>query len=292
MLSILLPKGSLEEGMFQLFERADIPIKQVNKRSYHVEIDDSRFGEAIILRPQEIPTYVAKGEFDLGITGRDWIKEQGAEVEEVADLQFSKKGWRTVKIVLATAENKAVDTPEDMEEGATVVTEYPRLTRRFLESIGKRNMYVEESCGATEVKVPRLADYLVDITETGETLRQNGKKILATLLESSTKLIANKRSFGDPAKREDILSVASLLQSVIDAQGRRLIKMNVPDSEVDTILSCLPALCSPTMVPLSKEGWVMIETVVDRSELNLLLPELKERGARDILKLDISKMVF
>lgn len=298
MIRIAIPKGSLEEGVFRLFDQADLPIKRSNKRDYALHIDDPRIKETLMLRPQEISTYVEDGEFELGITGFDWIVENQSNVQEVSDLRFSKTGWRKVKIVLATDVANPVSSVEEIKPNSRVVTEYPRLTKRFFKNAGKGRVSVRGSHGATEIKVPRLADYLVDVTETGETLTRNNKKILATLLESTTKLIANKSAWEDPKLRKEIEEVASLLGGVVNSQGKTLIKMNVEQKQVDALIEELPVLRPPTISPFyskhngyERESWVMVETVVDKSSLNLLLPRLKELGAKDILELDVSKMM-
>ena len=177
MLRLAIPKGSLEEGTFRLFEQADLPIRRKNGRDYNLFIKDPRVSEAMMLRPQEIATYIDEGEFDLGITGRDWIVETKSVVVEVADLVFSRGGWRKVMIVLATNQENPVKDVSEIEPDARVVTEYPRITKRFFQRLGKGRVRIRLSYGATEVKVPRLADYLVDVTETGATLVSNGKKI-------------------------------------------------------------------------------------------------------------------
>ena len=297
MLCITIPKGSLEDGTFNLFEKADLPIRRKSSRDYRLYINDPRIKEAMMLRPQEIPKYVEEGEFDLGITGLDWITETKSAVKEVADLQFSKQGWGKIKIVLATSEDNPVSAVEEIAANARVVTEYPRMTKRFLKGHNKGRISVRGSYGATEVKVPRLADYLVDVTETGESLRQNRKKIIAVIMESSTKLIANIESWNDPEKRKAIKEIASLLQGVIRSRDKVLIKMNITKGNLQQLVGYLPALRPPVVSSFyscsypSEEEWVMVETVVKKSALNIILPEIKGFGAKDILELDISKMI-
>lgn len=297
MLRLAIPKGSLEEGTFKIFEQANLPIKRDNERGYNLFIDDPRISEAIMLRPQEIPKYIEESEFDLGITGYDWIVETEAAIKEVADLQFSKQGWRKVKIVLATDTNNPINDIEEIRVNSRVVTEYPRLTRRYFKSIGKGKVSIRGSYGATEVKVPRLADYLVDVTETGETLKRHGKKVLAVILESSTKLIANLESWQDQQKRQAIEEIVTLLTGVVKAQDKVLIKMNVSAKNIESVINYLPSLRTPTISPLwagsngLNEEWLMIETVVNESKLNIVIPKIKELGARDILEINISKMI-
>ena len=298
MLRIAIPKGSLEEGTFKLFKDADLPIKRKDKRDYNLRIDDPRIVEALLLRPQEIPKYISEGQFDLGITGLDWIYETESNVKEVADLKFSKQGSGNVRIILATDNGNPVNDVNDISVKAKVVTEYPRLTRRFFRKFGKGKVSIRLSHGATEVKVPRLADYFVDVTETGETIRSNGNKILSVILESSTKLIANKESWNDPGKRKAINEIALLLTSTIEAMDKALIKMNIPIEKLDKLIDYIPALRPPTITPVyfgksegnEKSGkWSMVETVVKKSELNIILPEIKIIGATDIIEMAIAK---
>ncbi|MFW5871603.1 MAG: ATP phosphoribosyltransferase [bacterium] len=295
MIRIAIPKGSLEKGTFDLFEQADLPIKRRDERDYNLKIDDPRVSEALMLRPQEIAKYIQEDEFDLGITGLDWIMETESSVREVADLGFSRGGWNNVKIVLATHKENPINRLEDISASAKIVTEYPRITRRFFKRLGKGKVRIRLSYGATEVKVPRLADYLVDVTESGETLKKNNKKILATILESSTKLIANIKAFDDPKKKKEIEEIASLLLGAIRAREKVLIKMNIVQDDVAKLVDLLPSLRAPTISPLAtteeEDKWVMVETVVEKRVLNILLPKIKEIGGKDILELKVSKIV-
>lgn len=295
MLKIAIPKGSLEEGTFNLFRQADLPIRRRSERDYNLSISDPRISEAFMLRPQEIASYVSEGEFDLGITGKDWIMETAAVVKEIADLRFSRGGWSRVKIVLATSNENPINNPTDISSNSKVVTEYPQLTRRFFNQLGKREIKIRLSYGATEVKVPRLADYLVDVTETGRTLMENGKKIIATILESSTKLIANPNSLKDPAKKQAIYEVADLLLSVIRARDKVLIKMNISEGKLEKLVAFLPSLKSPTIAPLYRrseddEKLFMVETIVEKPTLNIILPQIKKIGATDIMEIDVAKV--
>ncbi len=297
MLRLTVPKGSLENGTFELFKRADLPIMRSDERDYSLKINDPRIVETVLLRPQEIPRYVEEGEFDIGISGLDWIIETQSTVKEVADLKFSKQGWSAVEVVLATYESNPVERVEEIDPRARVVTEYPRLTKRFFRQNGKRKVSIRLSHGATEVKVPRLADYLVDVTETGTTLKRNGKKIIEVILKSSTKLIANVESWKDESKRKAIEEIAALLKGVIAAQDKALIKMNVPKAKIKELVDYLPALRAPTISPFYSNKfynggeWMMIETVVEKNLLNVIIPEVKARGAKDILEINISKMI-
>jgi len=301
MLKLALPKGSLEEGTFRLFEKANMPIYRRNERDLELKIDDPRISKTIMLRPQEIPKYVEEGDFDLGITGWDWVREREAVVEVVKDLGYSKRGWGKVKIVLATDDQNPIEKLEDINAARSrVITEYPRITRNFFRKIGKGKVSIRFSYGATEGKVPALADYFVDVVETGETLRRNRNKVLAIILESSTKLISNKESWGNDEKRQAIEEVSLLLSSVIEAENKILIKMNVSKENIEKLVDFLPSLRSPTVSPLYPNGsvnspgkeWFMVETVVEKSRLNILIPQIKSLGARDILEIDISKMVL
>lgn len=295
MLRIAVPKGSLEEGTFELFEQAGLKINRADDRSYKLFIDDPRISETLMLRPQEIAGYVAEGEFDLGVTGLDWIVEEGVDVKEVLDVQFSKRGFGKVKIILATNKDNPVNNIEEINTASRVVTEYPVITRRFFRKFGKGKVKIRLSYGATEVKVPRLAEYLVDVTETGETLRKNGKKVINVIMESSTKLIANPKSLKDQEKRKAIEDIKMLLSSAIDARSRVLIKMNVPKEKLDELLAYLPAMKSPTITQLyrlnGEEEWFSVETAVEKPTLNVIIPRVKEIGARDIIELDILKII-
>ncbi|MFZ2188117.1 MAG: ATP phosphoribosyltransferase [Candidatus Moraniibacteriota bacterium] len=296
MLRIAIPKGSLEEGTFQLFKEADLRILRRGERDYNLQIDDPRISETFMLRPQEIPSYIQEGEFDLGITGYDWIVETNSNVQEVADLQFSKGGYRKVKIILATDNSNPVVDVKNIRDDARIVTEYPRITKDFFQQLEKDKVSIRLSHGATEIKVPRLADYLVDVTETGTTLRENGKKILAVILESSTKLIANIDSWNDPEKRQSMKDIAGLLMGVLYAKGRVLIKMNVVEKNLNALIETLPSMKGPTISSLLKRGnggekYFAVETIVEKSQLNILLPEIRRAGATDILEINVDRIM-
>jgi len=296
MLRIAIPKGSLEEGTFRLFEQANLQIRRKDSRDYNLVIRDPRISEAIMLRPQEIASYISEGEFDLGITGKDWIVETESAVKEVADLKFSRGGLGNVRIVLATDNSNPVNDVSGILPNARVVTEYPKITRRYFRGLGKGKIRLRMSYGATEVKVPRLADYLIDVTETGTTLIANGKKILDVILESSTLLIANMEAWDDSEKRQAIEEISELLLGVVRARDKVLIKMNVPEARLNALLLYLPALRSPTLSQLysaddGQEKWFMVETIVEKSKLNILIPEIKKMGATDILEVDVSKVI-
>ncbi|HUV81684.1 MAG TPA: ATP phosphoribosyltransferase [archaeon] len=290
MLDIVIPKGSLEEQTLLLFKQADLPIKKTD-REYNPQINDPRIKRVKILRPQEIPTYVDQGYFDLGITGLDWIKESGSNVVEVADLPYSKQGEGNVKIVIAVPQNDmTIKTAADIKPNSRVSTEYPNLTKSYFEKLGIP-IEIFFSYGATEAKVPELVDVVVDLTETGSTLRKNGLKIVDVITESSTKLIANNKSWADPKKRQSIEEIRTLLLAVIEARGKVLIDLNVHKDKLDALVEALPAMKKPTVNQLYKSDYYAVETVVNKNEINILIPKLKSLGAEDILELNISKIV-
>jgi ATP phosphoribosyltransferase len=225
MINLALPKGSLEEQTLQLFKEADLEVRRTD-RDYNPQINDSRIGKVKILRPQEIPTYIEMGYFDMGNTGLDWIHESGAQVQEVAQLNYSKTGPGIVKIVVAVHQDEPISSVQDIRPGSRITTEYPKITKEFFE---KLNIPVRlfPSYGASEAKVPDLMDVVVDLTETGTTLRKNGLKIIGQIMESYTTIIANKASFEDPVKRKEIEEIVTLLMGVIDARNKVLLSMNV-----------------------------------------------------------------
>jgi len=289
MLRIALPKGSLEEQTFLLFKQADLDIKRT-EREYNPRISDPRIEQVKILRPQEIPDYVADGYFDVGISGHDWVIESGADVVEIADLPYSKQGAGIVKIVIAVPDGQNIESAADIKPNSRVTTEYPNITRDYFEKLGIP-VEICFSYGATEAKVPDLMDVVVDLTETGSTLRKNNLKIIDTMLESITKLIVNRNSWEDPVKRKEITEIRTLLLSVIEARGKVLLDMNVPADKLNDVIAALPAMKMPTVSKLYNSEYYAIETVVEKDRVNILIPELKRIGAEDILELDISKIV-
>ncbi len=289
MLRIALPKGSLEEQTFLLFKQADLDIKRT-EREYNPRISDPRIEQVKILRPQEIPDYVADGYFDVGISGHDWVIESGADVVEIADLPYSKQGAGIVKIVIAVPDGQNIESAADIKPNSRVTTEYPNITRDYFEKLGIP-VEICFSYGATEAKVPDLMDVVVDLTETGSTLRKNNLKIIDTMLESITKLIVNRNSWEDPVKRKEITEIRTLLLSVIEARGKVLLDMNVPADKLNDVIAALPAMKMPTVSKLYNSEYYAIETVVEKDKVNILIPELKRIGAEDILELDISKIV-
>lgn len=290
MLTLAIPKGSLEAGTLQLFKEADLEIKKT-EREYNPKIDDQRIGKVKILRPQEIPKYVEEGYFDIGISGLDWVLESGADVVEVADLPYTKQGMGSVKIVIAVPQDSPWNSPTDIKPNSRISTEYPNLTSEYFKKLGIP-VEIKYSYGATEAKVPELVDVVVDLTETGYTLLKNGLKIIGTILESTTKLIANKDSWKDPVKRSEIEEISILLRSAIEARGKVMIKLNAPEDKLDAIINALPALKKPTVSALYKTNYYAVETVVDKSEVNILIPKLKGLGAEDIVEMKISKLIY
>jgi ATP phosphoribosyltransferase len=289
MLSIALPKGSLEEQTLLLFKEAGLEAR-IGFRDYNPSIADPRISKVKILRPQEIPKYVEEGYFDLGISGWDWVNESGADVEVIADLPYSRHGTGIVRLVVAVSEDSGIDRPEDIKPGSRVTTEFPNLTEKYFEKLGIP-VHIHYSYGASEAKVPDLMDVVIDLTETGATLRKNRLKIIGTILESSTKLLANRKSWKDPKKRKAIEEVRTLLLGVIEARGKVLLSMNVPEEKLEDVISILPAMKNPTISKLYGTGYYAVETVVPKKDVNLLIPRLKDRGAEDILEMNISKIV-
>ncbi|MEX0833412.1 MAG: ATP phosphoribosyltransferase [Actinomycetota bacterium] len=290
MLKLVIPKGSLEEQTLRLFEAADLRVRRSSSREYHGTIDDDRIDRVSLLRPQEIPRYVEDGFFDLGITGRDWVIETGADVEELASLEYAKSGLGRVKVVLAVPADNPADSAKDLAPDSRISTEYPVITERYFEKLGIP-VKALWSYGATEAKVPEIVDAIVDVTETGSTLRAHGMKIIETLLESEVLLIGNRAAAADPAKRAAMEDVRTLLLGALEAESKVLIKLNISEERLKDLLSVLPSMKSPTVAPLAEEGGYAIETVVDKSSVNTLIPQLKSNGATDILELPISKIV-
>jgi ATP phosphoribosyltransferase len=289
-LRLVLPKGSLERATLDLFEGADLAVSRGSEVDYQASIDDPRIDEVRILRPQEIPTYVAEGLFDLGVTGRDWVDETGAEVVSLGQLHYSKASARPIHVVLAVAEASPFHRAEDLPEGVRVSTEYPSLTRRFLADHGVK-AEVRVSYGATEAKIPDIADAVVEITETGRALRAAKLRIIETILVSHTELIANALSHADPVKRHAMGQIQTLLQGTLEARGKVLVKLNVSGAALDAVIAVLPAMKSPTVSKLFGEDGYAVESVVPKATINTLIPALKDQGATDIIELPLSKIV-
>ena len=290
MLKLVIPKGSLEEQTLRLFEAADLTVRRSSARDYHGSIDDDRIERVSVLRPQEIPAYVEEGLFDIGITGRDWVAETGSNVVELASLSYAKSGTgHGTKVVLAVPNEHPADSAAELPAGTRISTEFEHLTQRYFDDLGIP-VHVVWSYGATEAKVPEIVDAIVDITETGSTLRAHGMKIIETLLESEVLLIANAAAVADPAKKAAMDDLVTLLLGALRAEGKVLIKLNVGKGELDKVLEIVPSMKAPTVSELSDGGFA-IETVVEKRGVNRLIPELKAAGATDILELPISKIV-
>jgi ATP phosphoribosyltransferase len=289
-LSLVLPKGSLERATLDLFEAADLSVQRGSDRDYRASIDDPRIDKVMFLRPQEIPQYVEQGLFDVGITGRDWITETDSDVVSLGELEYSKATSNPVKIILAVPKEHPAESGADLPDGVRVSTEFPELTKRFFDKVGV-NARIIPSHGATEAKVPDIVDAIVDLTETGTSLRKHGLKIIETLLVSRTELITNTASYADAEKRAAMDDIALLLQGAIRARGQVLLKLNVPDHKLADVLAVLPSMGSPTVMALASGDAHAVESVVAKRGVNTLIPALKAAGARDILELPITKIV-
>src|SRR5262249_29600748 len=271
MLRLVLPKGSLERATFELFEDADLAIQRASDVDYRATIDDPRVADVRILRPQEIPRYVADGLFDVGVTGRDWFEETGVDVVTLSELQYSKSSAQPIRIVLAVADDSPWTTVADLPSGVRIHTEYTELTRHYFEKHGV-DAEVTLSYGATEAKVPEIADAVVELTETGRALRAAGLKIIDTILVSSTELIANPEASADPERGKAMEQIRTLLNGALEARGRVLVKLNVEEDRLDGVIALLPALRSPTVSKLAGSGAYALEAVVAKSEINTLIP--------------------
>lgn len=290
MLKLVLPKGSLEKATMELFDAADLGVRRGSAVNYKASIDDPRIESVRILRPQEIPTYVADGLFDLGITGRDWVEETSSDVVSLGELRYSKATTNPIRVVLAVPGDSPVEQVSDLPAGVRVSSEYPELTKRFFSERGV-DADIRLSYGATEAKVPDIVDCVVDITETGSALKAAGLRILDTILVSYTELVANPEAYADPEKRHAMEQVMTLLQGVLEARGKVLVKLNVSPSSLDDVIAALPALKTPTVNELYKGAGYAVETVVPKNEINVLIPALRDAGATDIIELPISKIV-
>ncbi len=289
MLSLALPKGSLEEQTLALFAQADLEVKK-SSRAYNPTIDDPRIAKVKILRPQEIPLLVQDGYFDIGLSGHDWVKESGADVVEIADLPYAKTGTGLVRMVLAVPEESEISSAGDIRAGSRITTEFPKVTKEYFDRLGV-DVEVHFSYGATEAKVPEIMDALVDLTETGATLRRNGLKIIDTIMESTTRLLASRAAWEDPVKRVAIEEVRTLLLGVIEARGKVLLSMNVSEAVLDAVVAALPAMKRPTVNSLYGCDGYEVTTVAEKRTVNVLIPQLKAAGAADILEMPITKIV-
>ncbi len=288
-LKLGLPKGSLQESTINLFKKAGYSIT-VKERSYYPSIDDDEI-KCMLIRAQEMARYVEKGALDAGFTGKDWILETNAKVEIVSELVYAKQGMRPVKWVLAVPENSPIKSPKDLE-GKTIATEVVNITKKYLK---KHNVKanVEFSWGATEVKPPYLSDAIVEVTETGSSLRANNLRIVDTVMISTTQFIANKKIYKqDKWKREKINRIALMLNSVLAAENKVGLMLNVKKKDLPRILKILPALEAPTISELSESEWVAINTIISEKEVRILIPKLKECGATGIVEYPINKIVY
>jgi ATP phosphoribosyltransferase len=289
-LRLVLPKGSLEKPTLELFEAADLHVVRSSSVDYKASIDDPRIDEVRILRPQEIPTYVAEGLFDVGIAGRDWVEETASDVTILGELQYSKASSQPFRIVLAVPNDSPYRDVTDLPQGVRVSSEYPELTRQFFEKHGIQ-ADIRLSYGATEAKVPDIVDCIVDGTETGRALRAAGLRIIGDVLTSYTALIANPAAVADPAKQHAMDQIKTLLDGVMEARSKVLVKLNVGRDDLDRVIALLPSMKSPTVSELFGQGGYAVETVVAKDTINTLIPALKDAGASDIIELPLAKIV-
>lgn len=287
-LRIGLPSGSLQEATFALFAKAGFHIT-LPRRSYKPAVDDPEL-EIRLLRAQEISRYVEHGFLDCGLTGRDWIEENGSDVEAICELTFSKASSQPTRWVLAVPENSAIQSVKDLQ-GKTIATEAVGMTRRFLEKHGVEAA-VEFSWGATEVKVPDLVDAIVDVTETGSSLRANKLRILETLMTSAPQFIANKTAARDEWKRGKIGRLVLLLEGALNARDKVGLKMNIAENRLQDLIRTLPALRNPTIAQLATPGWIAVETIIDETVVREIIPQLKSLGAEGIIEYPLNKVVY
>lgn len=283
-----IPKGSLQNSTIELFKKAGFAI-HVSERSYKPTIDDENI-ECLLIRGQEIPKYVEQGVLDAGLAGEDWIQETEADVEEISELIYSKNGFGTVKLVLAVPENSDMKSVKDLQ-GKRIATELVNVTKKYLK---EKNVEadVEFSWGATEVKVPELVDAISDLTETGSSLRANKLKVIETILESSTKFIANKDSMKDNWKREKVFEMALLLQGALQASSSVGLKMNVERKNLDGLVLLLPSQQKPTISDLYDKDWVAVEVIAEEKFVRETIPKLKKAGAQSIVEYPLNKVIY
>ncbi len=283
-----LPKGSLQEATFSLFEKAGFKFK-TGQRSYEPVVDDPEL-DPVLLRPQEIPQYVADGVIDAGLTGFDWITDCGVQVHEICELRYSKLTTNPIRVVLAAHNDSAIQSLKDLE-GKRIATEYVRLTQRYLAEHGV-TAHVEFSWGACEVKVPNLVDAIVVNTETGSSLRAHNLRIVDTLLTSTTRLISNETSWQDPWKRQKLEAMEILLTGAMNASKMVGLKMNLPIADRDAILGLLPALKNPTLSPLADSAWIAAEVILEEHQVRELIPALKRAGATGLVEYPLNKVIY
>lgn len=288
MLKIGLPKGSLQDSTLNMFKKAGYSIN-ISSRSYKPSIDDTNI-ECLLIRAQEIPRYVEKGIIDIGLTGMDWVIENNADIVNVGKLIYAKQGLKPVRWVLAVSESSKIKTPQDLN-GKRIATEVVNITKKYLEQKGI-DAAVEFSWGATEVKVPELVDAIVELTETGSSLKAHNLKVLDTILESTTVLISNKESWKSSWKRKKTEDLFMLLKGALAAESMVGVKMNVQKANLDEVISVLPALRKPTVSNLSSDGWVAVETIVDEKIIRELIPKLKSAGAEGIIEYPLNKVIY
>lgn len=286
-LTLGIPAGSLQEATAQLFAKAGYQIR-FRSRSYYPSIDDAEI-ECILIRAQEMARYVQDGVMDAGLTGHDWIVENGAQVVEVAELVFSKVSRKPVRWVLAVPEDSPIREPADLA-GRHIATEGVNLTRDYLKRHGVE-AHVEFSWGATEVKPPRLADAIVEVTETGSSLRANNLRVVDTILVSTPRLIANQTAWDDPWKRQKIENISLMLRGAMAAEGKVGMMMNVPKDALETVLNILPALQKPTISSLSDEGWTAVNTIIDEAVVRDIVPRVRAAGAVGIVEYPLNKII-
>ncbi len=286
-LKLGLPKGSLQESTIKLFKKAGYNIT-VSHRSYYPSIDDPEI-QPMLIRAQEMARYVENGILDCGLTGYDWILEQNANVKEVAELNYAKEGLRPVRWVVAVPEDSKIKSLKDLN-GKRIATELVGFTKRFLKKQGIKAI-VDFSWGATEVKPPHLADAIVELTETGTSLRANNLRVVETVLVSTTRFIANRKAWKEPWKREKMENIVTLLRGALEAEERVGLKMNVPEKSLKKILSLLPAMHSPTISQLTDKGWYDIDVVIEERLVRDLIPKLKKEGATGIVEYQLNKVI-
>ncbi len=286
-LKLGLPKGSLQESTLKLFKKAGYNIS-VDPRSYYPVVDDTEI-EAMLIRAQEMARYVDDGALDCGLTGKDWILEQGADVYEVAELNYAKGGLRPVRWVIAVPNDSKIKSIKDLK-GKRIATELVGFTKKYLKSKGVK-AEVDFSWGATEVKPPYLADAIVELTETGTSLRANNLRIIETILESSTRFIANKKAWKDKWKRQKMENIELLLQGALAAEEKVGLKMNVSEKSLKKVMSLLSAMHSPTISALSDKGWFALEVMIDEKTVRDIIPKLKSIGAEGIIEYPLNKVI-
>ncbi len=287
-LKLGLPKGSLQESTFELFKKAGFNIKS-GERSYFPSVDDNEL-EIMLIRAQEMARYVDRGIIDCGLTGKDWMMESGRKVKDIADFIYAKEGLRKVRWVLAVPENSKIKSIKGLE-GKTIATELVKTVEKYLKENNVKAK-VEFSWGATEAKPPELADAIVELTETGRSLKANKLKIIDTIMESNTVLIANPISLKNSWKKSKMENIIMLLQGALNAETKVGLKMNVPANRLKSILSLLPALQNPTVAPLSNKNWVDVDTIIDEKDVRDLIPKLKRAGACGIVEYPLNKLIY